>query len=174
MIVLFYLGWVLLIAAFAAAAAESTVRAQPGIGGIITSAHDLWYTIWPGSLVVAQIQIEKAAPILWDPILVAVLAVPAWVLLGVPGITLAWLFRPSRLLTANEREEFQKHQDSLFLYDELERDATTWNEDDGFDDRSPDHDGHDSLDEIERYPAPTDDELLLAIDEDESAPAGKS
>lgn len=174
MIILFYLGWVLLLAAFSAAAAESTVRPQPGIGGIITSAHDLWYTLWPGSLVVTQIRIEKIMPFLWDPVMATVLAFPAWVLLGVPGLALAWFYRPSQFLTATEREEFRKHQDSLLLYDELEKDASTWNEDDGFDDRSPDHDGHDALDEIERFPVPTDDELLLSIDEDAAAAPDKS
>ena len=174
MIVLFYLGWALLLAAFAAAAAETTARAQLGSVGIITSAYDLWYSIWPGALVVTQIRIEKIMPLLWDPILIAILAFPAWVLLGIPGVALTWFFRPNRYQTATEREEFRKHQDSYFLYDELEKEARTWIEDDGFDDRLPDHAGYDTLDELERLPTPTDDELLPSMDKNKSIFPDKS
>ena len=169
MVVLFYLGWALLIAAFAAAASEPLVRATPGSGITLASAYDLWYTLAPGSLVVTQIRLENLAPFLWDPLVVSVLAVPAWVLLGVPGIALAWYFRPNRALTRRERDEFHKHQESLFLFDELEKAAEPRSEAGGFDDNAPDHGGHDALEEAERLPPPTDEELLEEIEAEETA-----
>ncbi|MEE8350659.1 MAG: hypothetical protein V3R37_00490 [Rhodospirillales bacterium] len=59
---LFYAGWAFLILAFAAGAVESIPRALPGDEGMFVSAYDLWYAAKPGSLVVAQIQVEKIPP----------------------------------------------------------------------------------------------------------------
>ena len=141
MVLMFYLGWVLLLAAFASGAAEAVVHAHPGWGGILTSAHDLWYTLWPGSLVVTQIRIEKVMPALWDPIILTVLALPAWVLFGASGASLVWLYRPGRFLTQAERDEFRKHEEAVFFFDELNREALSRTEDDSSDDTASDYDG---------------------------------
>jgi len=161
--ILFYLGWVLLIGGFVSAAAEQVVRLYPGASTMLTPAYDLWYTLWPGGLTIAQIRIERIAPMLWDPLLTTVLAFPAWFLLGMPGVTLAWFCRPNRVLTPSEQEDHRKHVESLFLYDELAKKAKAEGHASGPDDMLPDHDGHDALDEAERASIPTDEELIEAI-----------
>ena len=140
---LFYLGWALMLLAFAAASAETLPRALPGVRGMYISAYDLWYAAAPGNLVVAQIRIEKFLhPWLWDPVIVTVLVLPAWALFGLPGVALAWFCRSHRTMTEQQLEEFRKHEESLFLFDKLAREA----KEAGFgideDDRLPDHGQH--------------------------------
>ncbi len=160
---LFYFGWVLLIGAFVAAAAEQVVRLYPGGSAMITPAYDLWYTIWPGGLTVAQIKVERVSGFLWDPLITTILAFPAWFLLGLPGMLLAWFCRPSRVLSEREREDHRKYVETLFLYDELAKEAKAEGHATGPDDMSPDHDGHDTLDEADRTPIPTDEEIIEAV-----------
>ncbi len=101
-------------AAFIAAAAETVAHSVPGVGGMVISAYDLWYTVSPKSLVIARIIVERNAhAIVWDPLLVTVLQFPAWLLLGGPGAVLAWFFRTPRLKSEDIDE------DSMFLYDRL-------------------------------------------------------
>ncbi len=108
------LGWLLIGAAFIAAAAETAVHSVPGIGGPVISAFDLWYTLWPKSLVITRIVVERDVhAIIWDPLLVTVLQFPAWLLFGGPGVALAWFFRSPR----PQSEDID--EDSIFLYDRL-------------------------------------------------------
>jgi len=161
---LFYFGWVLLIGAFVAAAAEQLVRLYPGAGSpILTPAYDLWYTIWPGGLTIAQIRVERLSAFLWDPLITTILAFPAWFLLGLPGVALAWLNRPNRVLSPSEQEDHRKYAETLFLYEELAKQAKAEGHAAGPDDMAPDHTGHDALDEAERMPIPTDDEIIEAV-----------
>ena len=141
--VLFYLGWVFLALAFAAAASEAIPRAMPG-GGVFISAYELWYAAWPGSLIVAQIQVEKLSPALWDPVIVGILALPGWLLFGGPGAFLVWFCRPFKQITEQELEDLQKQEESLLLFERLSREA----EEAGYagsDDQVPDHAGHELL-----------------------------
>lgn len=142
--VLFYLGWVFLVLTFAAAAAEAIPRSMPGGGGGIISAYDLWYAAWPGSLIVAQIQVEKLSPALWDPMIVGVLALPGWLLFGGPGAFLVWFCRPFKQMTEQELEDLKKQEESLLLFERLSREAEEAGYTDG-DDRLPDHSGHELL-----------------------------
>lgn len=144
--VLFYLGCVLLLAAFAAAAAEVVVHAERGREPGMATAHDLWYALAPGSLVIAHIRVERLSPALWDPVIVTILSWPAWVLLGLPGAALFAAFRPRRRMSDDERQDLREHEESLFLYDELARRA----HEDGYveeDDQAPDHGYHHLLDD---------------------------
>ena len=137
---LFFLGWALMVLAFAAASAETLARALPGEQGVFLSAYDLWYAAWPGNLVVTQIRVEKFLhPWLWDPVMVTVLAPPAWALFGAPGLALAWFFRPNRKMTEQEREDLRKYEESAFLFDKLARDAKEAGFDEREDDRLPNH-----------------------------------
>ncbi len=157
--VLFYLGWVFLILAFAAASAEAIPRTMPGDYGFFVSAYELWYAAWPGNLVVTQIQVEKLSLVLWDPVLVGILALPAWFLFALPGVTLVWFCRPHREMSDAEREDLKKQEESLLLYEQLVRDAKEAGYTDG-DDQAPDHEGHDLIDsEGGAYPNPEDAEL---------------
>ena len=122
----YYLGGFLLMLAFAGAAAEAIPRSLPGgaaSGGWYVSAYELWYAIMPGNLVVTQIQVEKISPALWDPLLVGLSLLPAWLLFGLPGGVLAWFNRPNKEMTAEQLEEMKKHEESLFLFDDLAKEA---------------------------------------------------
>ena len=71
---------------------------------------------------------------------------PAWFLLGLPGVILAWWCRPGHNLSPAAEEELREHEASLFLYDELAREARQWAREsgepvsDGDDDRLPTND----------------------------------
>lgn len=159
----FYLGWVLLAAAFAAGAAEGLVKATPGRGLHLVSAHDLWYTIWPGNLVVTQIRVERLSPELWSAVIRPLLDVPAWALTGVPGAALAWFCRPKRPLTADEEQDLREREESMFLYDELSEQAML----DGYgedDDMAPSHENQHFLDEAGLTYAESEDDYDIDID----------
>jgi len=146
--VLFYLGWVLLALAFTAGAAQVVPRALPGgTSGGVVSAYELWYAAWPGTLITTQIKIERLLhPWLWDPALVTLLKLPAWLLLGLPGAMLTWFLRPQRGLSEAEREDLRKQEESLLLYDRLAREAREAGFGDHEDDQLPDHASHDVID----------------------------
>jgi len=144
--ILFFLGWVLVILGFAAAAAESIPRALPGKGGVFISAFDLWYAAKPGSLVVTQIRAENISPLLWDPLLISLLALPAWFLFAAPGVLLTWYCRPHRKMTEAQREDLIKQEEQFNLFDQLAREAKEAGYTDGEDDQLPDHSGHDLVD----------------------------
>ena len=85
--VLFYLGWALLFLAFIGAAGEAIPRSLPGGAegsGWCVSAYDLWYAAKPGSLVNAQVKVEKLSPGLWDQIIVDRRGPPTWPQIGRP------------------------------------------------------------------------------------------
>ena len=161
--VLFYLGWALLLAAFASGAAEALVKAEPGRGLHLVSAHDLWYTVWPGNLVVTQIRVERLSPELWSAVIRPLLDLPALILTGVPGGALAWLCRPVRPLTPDEEQDLREREDSMFLYDELAEQAMQ----DGFgdgDDMAPSHESQHFLDEAGLTYAESEDDYDIDID----------
>ncbi len=167
--VLFYLGWTLMFLAFVGAAGEAVPRSLPGGAGgsgWFVSAYDLWYAAQPGSLVVTQIQVEKLSPVLWDPVIVALLSLPAWLLFGGPGVLLTWFFRPHREITAEQREDLQKQEESLLLFDKLTEEARAAGFDDGEDDRAPSHEGPDIIDVTDRGGDPVFPEIPFALDPD--------
>ncbi len=140
----FLLGWVLMLAAFVAAAAESVARVAPGESGMIMSAATLWRAVAPASYLIFELRAGALFPHLWNPVMTAVLSVPAWGLLGVPGIMLAWVCRPGQTKSRFTEQELRDHEESLFLYDELAREARKWaienGDDPNIDDRFPTHD----------------------------------
>jgi hypothetical protein len=146
---LFLAGWALLLGAFAVAAAETIARTFPIETGWMISAGELWRALWPGSYVYAELRLGALTPWLWDPVISWVLAPPAWLLLGLPGVILAWTCRPSRNVTPMQEEELREHEASLFLYDELAREAREWARQTGEpvseDDRRPNQDVIDLL-----------------------------
>ena len=140
----FLTGWILLFGAFAAAAAETVARTLPGGSGWTLSADELWQALWPGSYLLAEIRLNALHPWFWDPVISWFLVPPAWFLLAVPGVILSWTCRPNRVLSAHAEEELREHEVSLFLYDELAREARKWAREEGDtsndDDRLPSHD----------------------------------
>ena len=137
--ILFFVGWILLILAFAAASTEPFL-AQIGRGGLMTSSYDLWYALAPGNLVVTEIRIERFSSTLWHSVIYNVLQAPGWLVLGLPGGLLTWYCRPNRVMSAAVREEYERQRESLFVIDELSREAKLdENYDPEEDDRAPVH-----------------------------------
>lgn len=115
--VLYLGGWVLVVLACFGAIAETAAHMGPNAGGFFLSAYDVWYALWPGNLVVTKIRLESLlGPWAWDPVMVGLLAVPAWALFGVPGAVLVWFGRPRGQPEADASRE---EEESLFLFDSL-------------------------------------------------------
>lgn len=142
----YFLGWMFLLLAFAGAAAEVLPRTLPGGGGVFVSAHELWYAVWPGGLVVTQIQVERISPTLWELLRASVLVLPVWMLFGVPGGALVWFCNPHKQMTRHQREELERQEEALVLYDKLAQEAREAGFDDGEDDQLPMHDHHNLID----------------------------
>ncbi len=160
----FFLGWVFLLLAFAGAAAEVLPRTLPGSDGVFISAHELWYAAWPGSLVVTQIQVERISPVLWELLRASVLALPVWMLFGVPGGALVWFCHPHRQMTRHQREELERQEEALVLYDKLTQEAREAGFDDGEDDQMPVHNHHNLID-VPGFTGPyTDDAASVGED----------
>ncbi len=122
--IFFYLGWVLLAAAFIAGAAEPLASSTGfGFSSLIVPAYDLWYSISPRTLVVSQIRVENVSSAIWDPMLTTLLQLPAWLLLGVPGAFLTWRLRPYRAISEEMEEDLEHYRQSLFVIEELSRRA---------------------------------------------------
>ena len=140
--ILFLLGWALLVGAFVSGAYENMARVQGAMGGAFLSAYDLWYTLWPGKLVVTQILVERHLhAALWEYLVVPLLSLPAWLLLGGPGVFLTWRFRPHRA------DDDEGDEDSLFVYDALAKAAREEEDyDRRKDDMAPDHGPFDRID----------------------------
>jgi hypothetical protein len=70
----------------------------------LTSVQALWELINAGSLEQLKPQIQAYANgLLWDPLMVALLASPAWVVLGILGIIFVLLGRKKRPLIGYAR-----------------------------------------------------------------------
>lgn len=135
--ILYRLGWVLLGVAFLGGGAEMAARMVKGGGGLFLGTYDVWYALWPGSLVTFEIRMERLFPAwLWDPVLRSVLALPPWALFGIPGVLLAWFKHPHRGLALDPEME-----ESVFLFDELARRAIEegYTDSESGDDRLPSH-----------------------------------
>lgn len=151
------IAWGLLLVAFIGTISELILRAEfPNQYGIWLSTYDLWYGLRPGNLVISQIWVEshlgKAA---WDPWLVHLLALPIWLLFGLPGVIVIWAVH-RRTDTDDIDAEIQEHLDSMALYDALARQARA----DGLGDidaMSPTHADHDLLDAATKAPPSFDE-----------------
>ena len=159
----FFLGWGFLLLAFAGAAAEALPRTFPGIGTFV-SAHELWYAASPGSLVVTQIQVERISPALWELLRASVLVLPAWMLFGVPGGALVWFCRPHKQMTRYQREELERQEEAIFLFDKLAQEAREAGFDDGEDDQMQAHSYQDIVDASGFTEPYTDDEAMVGED----------
>ena len=116
---IFFIGWLLLIGSFLAAALEGASSIY-GIGyGPFVSARELLYTTMPADYVIFRNKIESISPFFWDPVLTTLLLPPAWALFLAPGIWIVWKFRPNQILRHDQMEEVKRQNESLFLVDEL-------------------------------------------------------
>ncbi len=161
MALLFLLGLGLVGGAVIVAAAEAVARVRPEAPppGLFMSAADLWSLYFPTAFVDFQVMVAAVHPLLLDPVMTTVLAVPAWAVLGVPGLVLIWHGRPR----GSGDDDGAFDPDALFLYDELARRAHEEGYLDG-DDMAPDQD---------ERPHPEEDDLELAqmaMEGDDRAP----
>ena len=96
MIVLRVIGWLILLAAVLALGWDGFNWMQSGHWAM-TPAGKVWYQLSPGSLNLIQAVIERHVwKTLWNPIILAVLLMPTWLVLAVPGGLLAILARPRK------------------------------------------------------------------------------
>jgi hypothetical protein len=98
MTVLRFIGSLFLLAAVIALTADFT-RADPAGTALPPFASLLkhWSDLAPQSLAAAQKVVEaRIHPLLWDPLIRSVLALPAWASLGTVGLIFTWLGRPRR------------------------------------------------------------------------------
>jgi hypothetical protein len=87
------IAWLMLAAAFAAAAAETAGRAVVGDVGYM-SAHDLLYALIPAKLILFQAWVEdELGAQVWTQGLRPLLALPGWAIFVIPGLVLAWTCR---------------------------------------------------------------------------------
>ncbi len=87
------IGWLLLVLAIAVAGHEAIISLDAGEYRVFAGG-ELWRKIDLASLNMAQAGIQRRLwPWLWDPIILNVLLLPTWVVLGVPGAVMAWMFR---------------------------------------------------------------------------------
>ena len=87
------IGWVLVAASVAILASDVIAWFDLGVLTFITTG-ELWFTWHNGSLNLLQAITQRyILPELWDPIFVTVLLWPAFLVIGVPGLILSYVFR---------------------------------------------------------------------------------
>lgn len=156
--VLYLLGWIFLVGAFLAAAAETVAHGVAGVEGIFLSAYEVWAALSPKGLVIARYMVERdLSPALWPP-LVTVMSLPGWLILGLPGAALVWLCRASG---KGEAEDGDEMEESLFLFDALVEEAR---KEGHLDDLPPDGAGSMEPDyHPDDFPLPTEDEDISVV-----------
>jgi len=133
----FLFGIGLLALAFLVTGAELAARTilsaqhspQGGGGDVFMSTRLVWRTVAPHSYLLL---LNSAA---W-PVAQHLLALPAWILFGVPGLTLAIGFRTRDTEDLADQQD-QAYQDDLYLFDELALAAQKEGYDGIQDDRDP-------------------------------------
>ena len=84
----------LLLVAVVALVYDGTRTLAGGSGIVITSLVEHWQGLFPGSLeIVKQFIVRRVSPALWDGGILKVLRMPAWLVIGVLGLLLAWIGR---------------------------------------------------------------------------------
>jgi hypothetical protein len=86
-------GWLLIVLAVAMAGHEGVTSLDAGAYDKLAFG-ELWAKIDIASLNLIQAGIQRHLwPWLWDVVILNIILLPAWVVLGVPGIALALAFR---------------------------------------------------------------------------------
>ncbi len=153
--IFFMFGIVLLALAFLITGAEMATRVlaatDKGSHDFFISTWQVWYTIAPASFLSVQ---ETA----YIDIIRPLLALPGWVLFGIPGAILAATCR-KRDDDRLKADQFKDHEKSLYLYDELAQAAEDENLSDLPDDLTPSD--HSDIVPAEAHYAenPVDDDL---------------
>ncbi len=89
------LGWGLLAAAFLAAALETAAQGITHDWGTM-AARDVLEVLAPDLFDAFRDNVDAVLhPAVWDYVVLPLLILPGWLLIGVPGGLLVWLFRPA-------------------------------------------------------------------------------
>ncbi len=92
----FFGSWILAMAALALVN-DFTRALAPGVKLAFLSMRGLWQMFHEASLAGLQALVQKSLhPLLWDPVLLAILKLPAWFVLGVIGGVLCFAGRRRR------------------------------------------------------------------------------
>jgi hypothetical protein len=91
-VVLRVIGWLLIVAALLALGWDIFLSIHDA-SLHMTPALAVWHRLSPGSLDLVQSAIEHIAKPAWDPIAVTVLRQAIWLVLGIPGLVLAFIAR---------------------------------------------------------------------------------
>jgi hypothetical protein len=98
-----FIGLILLAAAFILVIYDGT-KSIAGNSLSLTTVQALWELMHPASLARLKPLISPyAGGLLWDPVMVSILAAPAWSLIGVAGIVLLVLGRKKKPLIGYAR-----------------------------------------------------------------------
>lgn len=98
-----FLGLILLAAAFILVIYDGT-KSIAGNSLTLTTVQALWELLHPASFAKLRPLISPyAGGLLWDPVMVSILAAPAWSLIGVVGILLLFLGRKKKPLIGYAR-----------------------------------------------------------------------
>jgi len=113
-------AWLFLLLAFLAAAAEAMSHADGAIQGIFVPAHDVLVVVAPDVLIRLQVGLTQSlGPWAWDPVLLRLLALPGWLLFGLPAGFLIWLGRKTPGMDGDDEFGDDPHT----LFEELTRAA---------------------------------------------------
>ena len=138
--VLFLLGCGFLIIAFGASAAEMAAHATGGARGMFIPFASVLSAMWPNawSAIVGALGVGLAKTIF---------ALPGWLTFGLPGGLLVWFCR------SNKDELSEEDHDSMFLFDELSKQA----HEDGYDEDSKEEyfDEHKDIEGVDSQGATT-------------------
>jgi hypothetical protein len=90
-------GYLLLCLAMAAIAYDGMRMIADNGRLVFTSMAEHWLTIAPHTMETARVSVEQVSPYLWSPLITAILAFPAWMVIGGLGV-LVYLagYRPPR------------------------------------------------------------------------------
>lgn len=151
--VLFLLGWGFLIIAFGAAAAEMAAGALGKTRGAFVSFSSVIAVMWPTVWSAIQSALGAGAA-------KAIFALPGWLTFGLPGGLLVWFCRP------NKEALSQEDHDSMFLFDELNKQAKA----EGYDEDSKaeyfdDHKDIEGLDSQGATSSQTDKDFTVDLEE---------
>ncbi|MFI4987473.1 MAG: hypothetical protein ACHQF3_08520 [Alphaproteobacteria bacterium] len=87
------IGWLLILGAVLVFLGETYEWLDTG-DYHVTATGELWFHLSPGSLNLLQAGVQRhITPLLWDDLLRPFLLLPAWLVLGVPGIAILVLRR---------------------------------------------------------------------------------
>jgi hypothetical protein len=97
MLVLRFIGALFLLGAVIALTADLSRTSRPPQAPVFTSLLKHWSDFAPQSLKAAQTSVQtRMHPVLWDPVILSLLSLPAWISLTVLAILSFWAGRPRR------------------------------------------------------------------------------